>query len=118
MNKIKPNFRRAVHIMIGVAASVLFINASWAQTPAASSPTSMPQVGAPLIDPPRWFQGDATPEEQYQTLKKEAGAVLQESSYACKQMKGTAAATCMKQARMTYSQDLARAKEMTKTAGR
>ena len=118
MNKSKLDFHRTIHMMVGVAASVLLINASWAQAPVTSSPTSMPQVGAPLIDPPRWFQGDATPEEQYQTLKKEAGAVLQESSYACKQMKGAASATCMKQARMTYSQDLQRAKDMMKTSAR
>lgn len=94
--------------MMSVTASVVLMNASWAQT----SPDEMPQAGAPVIDPPRWFQEDTTPQARFLTLKKEAGAVLQESQFACKKLDKTMRASCLQDAQAMYRHDIARAKSM------
>ncbi|MCU6433854.1 hypothetical protein LPB67_08695 [Undibacterium sp. Jales W-56] len=107
--EMKKSIRYFCQTVMGIATSVLLMNAGWAQT----SPEGMPQAGAPLIDPPRWFQEDTTPQARFLTLKKEAGAVLQESQFACKKLARVARAGCLREAQAMYQQDLARARSMT-----
>lgn len=63
-------------------------------------------------DPPRWYREDSTPAAQLRTLQKEIGAALQESTLACKKRPASERGDCMKQARSTYQQDMANAKQI------
>ncbi|MFZ6758568.1 hypothetical protein ACO0K9_15300 [Undibacterium sp. Ji50W] len=60
-------------------------------------------------DPARWYQEEMTPMAYFKTLKKEAEAVYQESSGACKQMEKKQVGPCLRAAKETLQQDMAAA---------
>lgn len=53
----------------------------------------------------------SSPQDYYQTLKKEAGAALQINLRECKSMKSKSRAHCEREAREVYKQDLIDAKQ-------
>lgn len=59
-------------------------------------------------DPARWYQEDATSAEQTRTLRKEIGAALAESTNACKKGPASERDACIREARETYKQDMAK----------
>jgi hypothetical protein len=66
--------------------------------------------------PARWSQEDTTPAARLETLRKEAGAALQESMGNCRTSPKAERAACVKQARDTYRQDMAGAKAQSMAA--
>jgi hypothetical protein len=65
-------------------------------------------------DPARWYKEDKTSDARLQTLRKEIAAAFQEASIACKQGPSEERASCLKDARGTYQQDMANAKQIVK----
>jgi len=76
-------------------------------------PASARQQAAEIArgDPPRWFREDATSAARLRTLQKEIGAALNEARNACRKLPKAERAACMKQARETWQQDMAAARE-------
>ena len=62
-------------------------------------------------DPPRWYQEDVTPQQRYQTARKEAGAALQEALLECARLDRQAKAACVDDARARHAQDIGDAKK-------
>ena len=61
-------------------------------------------------DPPRWYQEDVTPQQRYQTARKEAGAALQEALLECARLDKQAKDACVSDARARHAQDISDAK--------
>ena len=61
-------------------------------------------------DPPRWYQEDLTPQQRYQTARKEAGAALQEALLECARLDKPAKDACVSDARVRHAQDISDAK--------
>jgi hypothetical protein len=62
--------------------------------------------------PARWYQEDATPAARLRTLQKEIGAALHEAQNACRKVPAAERGSCNKEARTTYQQDMAGARDM------
>lgn len=62
-------------------------------------------------DPARWFREDASEQERLRTLHKEIGAAYAEAKAACREAAASDRAACLKQARDTWQQDLANARQ-------
>lgn len=62
-------------------------------------------------DPARWFQEDLTPEAKLRTGSKEAAAALRENLADCKKLGAPERRDCMQQARQTYREEMARARQ-------
>ena len=101
MQQITQHFLRT---LIGTAVCTLAMQAGWAQ---GLAPDSNSRAG----DPARWYQEDTTPRARFQTLKKEAGAAYQEALADCKRAERATRATCMREARALFEQDLAAARQ-------
>jgi hypothetical protein len=99
------------HTIIAIAVCALTMHAGWAQNPA---PDSSAQPG----DPARWYQEDTTPSARFQTLKKEAGAAYRESLNECKKVERATRTACMQEARTTFEQDMANAKQQAQRGRR
>jgi hypothetical protein len=98
--------------MAGLLALTLF---SLAQAQSRSTPPENIKLQKQEIaqgDPARWYQDDATAADQLRTLRKEIGAALQEANIACKKGPASERASCMKEARATYQQDMANAAQI------
>jgi hypothetical protein len=93
-----------------LGAAMVLIAATWARDAHA-------QAAAPAVDPPRWYQEDLTPAGRLATLKKEAGAALQEAKAEC-QRAATQRAECLRQARAAYARDMAFATQQANMARR
>lgn len=63
-------------------------------------------------EPARWMKEDRTLQAQIATKKKEIGAALNEALAECKRMQGGERGTCVKEARQTYKDDMAHAREL------
>ncbi|QCP14998.1 hypothetical protein FCL38_29410 [Pseudoduganella umbonata] len=63
-------------------------------------------------DPARWMKGDGTEQAQLATKRKEIGAALNEALNDCKASAGAERKACVREARETYSRDMANAKEL------
>lgn len=61
-------------------------------------------------DPKQWSTPDATPQDRYETAKKEAAAAYQEALADCRSLRGAEKASCTKEAQAAYNKDLAAAK--------
>jgi hypothetical protein len=61
-------------------------------------------------DPPRWYQEDVTPQQRYQTARKEAGAALNEALVECARLDRPAKVACVSEARARHAQDINDAK--------
>ena len=59
-------------------------------------------------DPARWHREDVTPAQKERTLRKEIGAALAESTNACKKGPASERDACIREARETYKQDMAK----------
>lgn len=57
--------------------------------------------------PARWDQDDVTDAQRLKTMRKEAGAALQEALGNCKRGAAAERAACVKEARATYRQEMA-----------
>lgn len=62
-------------------------------------------------DPARWYSADATEQERLRTLQKEIGAAYAEAKAACNALAAAERPACLKQARDTWQQDLANARQ-------
>ena len=108
---MQPITRHFFRTTIGTAVCLFAMHSSWAQGPAAD-------IGTQASDPQRWYQEDMTPRARFQTLKKEAGAALQEAKIECKSAARAARAACMQEARSVFEQDMAAARQQTGVQGR
>jgi hypothetical protein len=68
-------------------------------------------------DPARWTREDVTAADRLKTLRKETAAALQESLGNCKRLAQAERATCVKEARTIYQQEMASLQERL-SAGR
>lgn len=75
-------------------------------------------IGAPAGDPARWYNADSSEQEQLRTLRKEIGAAYREAQAACRQLPGAERNSCARDARATYRQDLANARQLIEAAPR
>lgn len=63
-------------------------------------------------DPARWYQEDVTPQQRYQTARKEAGAALQEALLECARLLDRPAkVACVSDARARHAQDISDARK-------
>lgn len=69
-------------------------------------------------DPARWYREDVTEAQRMRTLQKEIGAALQEAQGNCRRGPSSARASCMRDARATYQQEMANARGTLKAASR
>jgi hypothetical protein len=58
-------------------------------------------------DPARWTQEDVTPEQKYETARKESVAAQQVALDLCKKMPQTDQALCLAQTRLEYEKEMA-----------
>ena len=65
-------------------------------------------------DPADWYKQDTSPRAQYETAKREAAGAYKEALSACRALHGAEKKTCTKEARDTYSEELADAKRILK----
>lgn len=63
-------------------------------------------------DPQRWYQDDASMRARLANLRKEIGAAYAEAKIACQKGAADSRAACLKEARQTYQQDLANARDL------
>ena len=63
-------------------------------------------------EPSRWMKEDRTVQAQLATKKKEIGAALNEALAECKRAQASERSACVKQARETYRNDMANAREL------
>jgi hypothetical protein len=61
-------------------------------------------------DPSRWYQQPGTQDGRLRNLQKEIGAAWAEAKKACAEQPKDQRASCLKDARATYEQDLANAR--------
>lgn len=94
----KINAIRVLIFMVLLGTAILVSTAH-----AAEQTEAVAQQG----DPARWYQEEMTPMAYFKTLKKEAEAVYQESSIACKKMGKSQAGPCLRAAKETLQQDMA-----------
>ncbi len=85
--------------------------AAWAQgTPPAVAQHQQREVARG--EPARWLKEDGTMQAQLATKRKEIGAALNEALNDCRKAAAGERAGCVRQARDTYRQDMANAKEL------
>lgn len=63
-------------------------------------------------EPSRWMKEDRTIQAQLATKKKEIGAALNEALAECKRAPASERSACVKEARATYRNDMAQAREL------
>ncbi len=88
--------------VVSGAAAVLLMAAVSAPLGAQPLP-----VNAMTAEPARWTQEDVTSQQKFSTANKEAVAAQQQSLDACNAMVVSQRQTCVAQARMRYSEDMA-----------
>ncbi len=82
---------------------------------AASCSAALVAHAAPAMtepDPARWYIEDTTPQQKFQTLKKEAGAALREARANCRGLQSTDKAACNKEANANFQSDMANANKV------
>lgn len=67
--------------------------------------------GAPVKDPKQWSTPDTTPQQRYETAKKEAGAAYQEALKECASLHGAEKSSCVKDAQAAYKSEMEAAKQ-------
>ena len=67
-------------------------------------------------DPSRWYREDVTPAQRLRALQKEIGAALQEAQGNCRRTASSTRASCMREARATYQQEMASARGRVKAS--
>ncbi len=80
----------------------------------AASSLSLHAIAAtdtPEKDPARWSQADVTPQQRYQTMKKEADAAYRDALKECKSKRGAERTECNKEAKSYHQADLESAKK-------
>ena len=92
----------------GAGAQVQTTESSDQNVPAATARKQAAEIAAG--DPARWSREDTTSAARLKTLHKEIGAALQESLGNCRRGPSAERASCAKQARDTYKQEMAGAK--------
>lgn len=97
----------------GIGALLISVSAL-AQVPAVSSDANVPpetarKQAAEVAQggPARWHTPDATVQARLRTIRKEAGAGLQENLGNCRRMPAGDRAACMREARATYAEEMA-----------
>jgi hypothetical protein len=113
MRQPEPTFLRAA---LGAGALLISIAAAHAQTPGDQNvdraTASKQAAEIARGGPARWYQEDATAAARLRTLQKEIGAALHEAHNACRTAPTAERASCAKQARATYQQDMAGARQL------
>ena len=92
-----------------IILSSLFMVASASPVIAMAAPTT-----AMDKDPARWYVEDMTPQAKAATLRKEAGAALQEAKSECKRMAANGRNACMRDATAIYQADMAAANRVSR----
>ena len=101
---MKPIKHRLIQFSSGVVFFALSMGAAMAQT----SPS---KTSSETGDPARWYQEDLTPQARFQTSKKEADAAYKDAVTDCKQLEASSRATCLRDARSQWMQDIETAKK-------
>lgn len=106
------------------AACLMGMSIASAQLPQTSTDQNVPaatarQQAAEIArgDPARWSQEDATPEARLRTLRKEAGAALQEAKGACRALPASERSACNKEAQANYQKDMSSARAQAAMGG-
>ncbi len=106
------------------AACLIGMSIASAQLPQTSTDQNVPaatarQQAAEIArgDPARWTQEDATPEARLRTLRKEAGAALQEAKGACRALPASERSACNKEAQANYQKDMSNARAQAAMGG-
>lgn len=83
---------------------------------AASSVSALAVAAPPMMDkdPARWYVEDTTPQARAATLRKEAGAALQEAKKECSRSGAGNRSACMKEAMAIYQSDMADANRVSR----
>jgi hypothetical protein len=119
---IKPAMRSLIQVVshCTLAAALGLCGSAWAQAPgqdgtdAATASRQAAEIARG--DPARWYVEDADYAARLRTLRKEIGAALQEARTLCKKGPAAERPECMKQAALTYQQDMAGAKDQAMRA--
>jgi hypothetical protein len=63
-------------------------------------------------DEARWDTPDTTPQQRYETARKEAAAAYQQALADCKALSGAEKSSCVKEAKANFEHDSAEAKKV------
>jgi hypothetical protein len=97
-------------LLAGVLGLGMSAGAAAQTTPAATAQHQQRELARG--EPSRWMKEDRTVQAQLATKKKEIGAALNEALAECKRTQASERSACVKQARETYRNDLANAREL------
>lgn len=102
------------HIIVGAALAAGLAglcSTGWAQsTPSAVAQQQQREIAHG--EPSRWMKGDGTVQAQLATKRKEIGAALNEALDDCKNAAASERKACVREARATYTRDMANVKEL------
>lgn len=97
--------------------AALSLGAAAVSAQEAGVPLTPPQVAVQQRaeiargDPQRWYQDDASLRARLHTLRKEIAAAYTEAKIGCRKGAASERAACLRDARATYDQDMANARE-------
>jgi len=111
MSHLSIFLRDACACLLGASLSVHAQTQAQPSSDALVDPVAARQQAREIAqgDPARWYREDGTRQARLRTLKKEAGAALQEARNACKKAPSAERKSCEQEARATYQNDLAQA---------
>jgi len=97
-------------LLAGVLGIGMSAGAAAQSTPAATAQHQQRELARG--EPARWMKEDNTIQAQLATKKKEIGAALNEALAECKRAQASERGTCVKEARETYRNDMAHARDL------
>jgi hypothetical protein len=110
-----PLFSTRMRTVLCASACLLALGSVHAQessdqnVPAATARQQASEIARG--DPARWFREDASAAARLRTLQKEISAGLQEAQGNCRRLPAGERAACNKEARATYQQEMAGARQ-------
>ena len=103
-------------LIIALSGAIVFLGTSIGGPSYAQRAIPLPPP-PPIIwpderpaDPERWTQEDVTPEQKYETARKESLAAQQEAQKYCKSLPASDQALCLAQSRLEHEKEMAEIK--------
>lgn len=100
-------------LIVSLSCSIFLFGLSFVENSHAQRAIPLPPP-PPIIwpderpaDPARWTQEDVTPEQKYETARKESVAAQQVALDLCKKMPQADQALCLAQTRLEYEKEMA-----------
>lgn len=103
-------------LIVALSGAILFLSLSSAGMAQAQRVIPLPPPPTiiwpeeRLAEPERWTQEDVTPEQKYETARKESLAAHQEAQNDCKTLSAPERALCQAQARLEFEKEMAEIK--------